>query len=289
MGRYVPPDQQGNTSGNKIHKRRAPGTLKKDGTQTVRFEMPYAVICHGCKPFQVIGQGVRFNAVKTKVGNYFSTPIWSFAIKHTACGGAIEIRTDPKNTAYVVVSGGKARDYGDPADRLREGEGGLPILTAEERERRREDAFAQLEGKVEEKTATQDNSKRIEELYRSSERDWGDPWTANKKMRTSFRRERKVLKRDEDATEALKARLGTAIDLLPATKEDAKRARLVAFGGADDDPALEYAGPKAMLPARTSTRTSAGVSRAVKEDRRDALRRQLVGNTRAALDPFGRA
>ncbi|KAK0936050.1 Protein saf4, partial [Friedmanniomyces endolithicus] len=66
MGRYVPPDLEGTTSGNALHKKRAPGTLRKDGTQTVRFEMPFAVICHTCQPLQIIGQGVRFNAVKTR-------------------------------------------------------------------------------------------------------------------------------------------------------------------------------------------------------------------------------
>ncbi|KAF2482409.1 CWC16 protein, partial [Neohortaea acidophila] len=195
MGRYIPPELEGTTSGNKLHQRRAPGTLRRDGTQTVRFEMPFAVWCHTCQPHAIIGQGVRFNAEKKKVGYYHSTPIWNFRIKHAACGGWLEVRTDPKNTRYEVVSGGKARDHGDDGDRMREGEGGLPILTPEEREKRREDAFAVLEGRVEEKEAVKDNTKRIEELYRSRERDWDDPWSVNRRMRDSFRQERKKLKK----------------------------------------------------------------------------------------------
>jgi coiled-coil domain-containing protein 130 len=192
MGRYVPPELEGTTSGNKLNNKRAPGTLRKDGTQTVRFEMPFAVWCHHCKPHAIIGQGVRFNAEKKKIGYYYSTPIWQFKLKHVACGGAIEIKTDPKETKYVVVSGGKSRDYGDEEDRVREGFEGRPILTEQERERRREDAFAALEGKVEEKEVVQESTKRITELYVARERDWDDPWSANKRVRDTFRRERKL-------------------------------------------------------------------------------------------------
>ncbi|KAF2210820.1 hypothetical protein CERZMDRAFT_6880, partial [Cercospora zeae-maydis SCOH1-5] len=157
------------------------------GTQTVRFEMPFAVWCHTCQPHAIIGQGVRFNAEKRRNGSYYSTPIWRFRMRHPACKGTIEIQTDPKNTAYVVVEGGKARDYGDQKDRVREGEGDVPLLTAEEREQKREDAFAQLEGKVEEKQNARDNAKRIRELYQAGERDWDDPFAANRRMRDAFR------------------------------------------------------------------------------------------------------
>lgn len=287
MGRYIPPDQVGKSSGNQLHKRRAPGTLRKDGTQTVRFEMPFATWCHHCTPHAIIGQGVRFNAEKRKVGYYYSTPIWSFKIKHAACGGLIEVRTDPKNTAYVVVEGGKARDYG--GDQVREGEGGVPILTEAERERRRDDAFASLEGKVEEKEAVKDNAKRIAELYDARERDWGDPWDANRRLRTTFRHERKIRKREHEQDEALKERLGTDIDLLPASLEDVQRAKLISYGV--DESSTRHddaAAAKALFKARTPAKSSAASKKPpAKDSRAEALRRQVVGNTRAAVNPFG--
>jgi len=289
MGRFVPPELEGTTSGNNLHKKRAPGTLRKDGTQTVRFEMPYAVWCHTCKPHAIIGQGVRFNAEKKKVGYYYSTPIWSFRMKHVACGSTIEIQTDPKNTAYIVTEGGKARDYGEPQDKSREGENGVPILTAVERERRRDDAFAQLEGKVEEKALVKDNTKRITELYRSQERDWDDPWAANKRIRSSFRRERKVRKREEEATEALKERLGTDIELLPAIEEDTRRAKLITFGDAEVGVTRDHASSKPFLRPSTKALTVSKPTKATKENPTESLRRQLVGNTRAAINPFGRS
>jgi len=43
-----------------------------------------------------IGMGVRYNAEKKKIGNYFSTPIYSFRCKCHLCDGWFEIHTDPK-------------------------------------------------------------------------------------------------------------------------------------------------------------------------------------------------
>ena len=40
--------------------------------------------------------GVRYNAEKTKIGNYFTTPILQFRMKCHLCVGYIEIKTDPK-------------------------------------------------------------------------------------------------------------------------------------------------------------------------------------------------
>lgn len=208
-------------------------------------------------------------------------------MKHVACDGYLEIRTDPKNTRYEVTSGGKARDYGDVSDQVREGEGGVPILTAEERERRREDAFAQLEGKVEEKQRVKDNTKRIEELYHSQDRDWDDPWSVNRRMRDSFRRKRKVRKREEEATEAMKERLGTDIDLLPENEDDARRAKLVSFG--EVEAGNNAANEQALFKTPKSVAAGSRVSKVAKENRADALRKQLLGNTRAAMNPFGGA
>ena len=258
--------------------------MRKDGSQTVRFEMPFAVWCQTCNPHAIIGQGVRFNAEKKKVGYYYSTPIWQFRMKHVACGGWIEIRTDPKSTAYVVTEGGKARDYGDPEDKVREGENGQLILTPEEKERRKEDAFSMLEGRVDEKQQGKENQQRIAELYQASQKDWKDTWSANRRLREGFRKDRKRIKREEDEKDRLKEKLGTDIDILPATEEDAKRAELVSFGEVES----EDAGAKAVFRSKESAtiRTkSAGTT--AKENRADVLRRQLLSNTRATVNPFG--
>ena len=122
MGSYVPPDKEGLTTGNALHR-------KRTTPATVRFEMPFAVWCMNCPKPTIIGQGVRFNATKTRVGAYHSTPIWAFRFKHNICGGELEVRTDPKNTAYVVTEGGRKRDTGEGKDEEEGLEGGRKILT----------------------------------------------------------------------------------------------------------------------------------------------------------------
>jgi coiled-coil domain-containing protein 130 len=49
-----------------------------------------------------IGMGVRYNAEKRKVGNYYSTPIYAFRCKCHLCDGWFEIRTDPKVRFYAL-------------------------------------------------------------------------------------------------------------------------------------------------------------------------------------------
>src|SRR2546430_5721630 len=96
MGRYVPPEYEGTTSANKLAGKHALGARARKSSQgilTVRFEMPFAIWCTTCPQPTIIGQGVRFNAEKKKVGAYYSTPIYSFRMKHSICGGWIEIQT----------------------------------------------------------------------------------------------------------------------------------------------------------------------------------------------------
>ena len=54
--------------------------------------------------------GVRYNAQKTKVGMYFTTPIHQFRMKCHLCDQHFEIRTDPKNLDYVILSGAKRKE-----------------------------------------------------------------------------------------------------------------------------------------------------------------------------------
>ena len=208
MGRYVPPDLEGTTSGNRLAKKRPPGALRKDGTQTVRFELPFAVWCHTCKPHAIIGQGVRFNAEKKKVGNYHSTPIWSFRVKHTACGGEWEIRTDPQTTQYVCVEGCRKRDYG-PEERERDGE--LGFLSEAEKEKRRDDAFAGLEGKLDDKARDKGNKERVEELYERAEV-WRDPYDVNARLRREMREKRRVWKKEEKHREDIQDKFSLGLD-----------------------------------------------------------------------------
>ena len=293
MGRYYPPSTTDAPTFNTAE------TRKKPQNQTVRFELPFAVWCTTCKPHTIIGQGVRFNAEKKRVGSYLSTPVWAFRFKHTACSGWIEIRTDPKNTEYVVHEGGQRRDYG-PDDKHGEGVSkfGGEILTEEERERRRNDAFAALEGKVADKKTATTEVKRVQTLLKAQDRDWNDPYTASQRLRRTFRADRKVRARKEREAEGIKDRLGLGIELLEEAPEDAQRAALVEFGnfGQDEKDATKSLNKPlfrqdltrgydsdSTASALSKSRTKASI---VAEKARTKLQEELKDNTRSVNDPF---
>jgi hypothetical protein len=53
-------------------------------------------------------QTARVFAAVVQVGNYFSTKIWSFSMRHH-CGCKITITTDPKNAEYLVTEGAQRK------------------------------------------------------------------------------------------------------------------------------------------------------------------------------------
>lgn len=265
----------------------------------MRFEMPFAVWCTNCSPENIIGQGVRFNAEKKKVGNYYSTPIYSFRIKHTVCGQWIEIRTDPKNTAYVVVEGGRKRDLG--VDEEGRGIGEIMVDRKDAAgSGAGDDPFARLEGKVEDKKVVDEARSRILELQRRQNRDWDDPYEVSRRLRKGFRAERKVLEKKEAGKEALKDKMSLGIDIADEVEEDTLRAAMVEFedddGGGD---AVRGIRTKPMFQHSSSSpsKTSGGAhDTAMKNgkrkrvdlvaERKASFRSALAGNTRAAVDPF---
>ncbi|KAI9702806.1 MAG: hypothetical protein M1836_008020 [Candelina mexicana] len=298
MGRYVPPEFEGTTSANKLAGKHALGARANKSSQgilTVRFEMPFPIWCSTCTKPTIIGQGVRFNAEKKKVGNYYTTPIFSFRMKHNVCGGWIEIRTDPKNTAYVVTEGAKKRDTGEGKDGE---EGEIRIRTDEERERLANDAFASLEGKVEDKRKAMSERSRVEELVKLRDKDWDDPYAASRKLRKTFRADRKLRQKNEAITEGLKDRMSLGMELLEETEEDRRRAGFIEFGEFGVDKAIATVTSKPLFANGDPPQgREVGVVSKIKngkkaraldemDQRREKLRHQLRTNTRAAIDPF---
>ncbi|KAI1006158.1 hypothetical protein K3495_g2062 [Podosphaera aphanis] len=290
MGRYVPPDQEGLKSGNQIHGKHALGARAKkisQGILTVRFEMPYPIWCTTCPKPTIIGQGVRFNAEKKKIGNYFTTPIYSFRLKHVACGGWIEIHTDPKNTAYVVTQGARKRDLGE--DKLREGD--VKILTDEEREALRNNAFAALEDKVEDKIKLAYSKKRIEELHDLSGKQWEDPYEKNRNLRKLFREGRKEREKEAVIENSIKDKMSFGLDLLPENEVDAKTASLVNFGEIETDATMRKTIIKPLFRTKPNfksikSRSSFKEKAELNIKKTAAIAAEIQSNTRAAMDPF---
>lgn len=319
MGRYVPPDAEGvltaNQASGKGHAlgRRA-AKLKTEGALTVRFEMPFAVWCDACaaagpRP-QLIGQGVRFNAEKRRVGSYFSTPVYSFRMRHAACGGWLEVRTDPKRTTYDVVSGGRRRHAGGDDKAAEEslvGSGAaLVAVTPAERDEQRASAFSSLERTIEDRAALAAAGERIEAIEDLSARQWDNPFARNQALRRAFRVGRKQRERDAAAAEELRDRMGLGIELLPESEEDARRARLVDFGRRPEGEGERDDGRDAVLARplfgdgkvkmasadeKTSSNKSGKAGMKLKSEvassrMRESLVSEIVGNTRLASDPF---
>lgn len=76
------------------------------GILVVRFEVMFDIWCGQCG--ELISTGRRFNADKQAVGSYHSTKIWQFTFRHH-CGCKVVIQSDPKNTQYLVVEGGRRK------------------------------------------------------------------------------------------------------------------------------------------------------------------------------------
>ncbi|KAJ2922541.1 hypothetical protein H1R20_g14552, partial [Candolleomyces eurysporus] len=227
--RYYPPDWEPSKGGlNKYHGKHALGDRARkldQGILITRFELPFNIWCGTCNNH--IGMGVRYNAEKKKIGNYYSTPIFSFRCKCHLCDGWFEIQTDPKNTRYVVTSGARRKEEDwDPEEN-----GGFAVhgqFSNTDKEGAPIDPLAALEKTADAERLMNDVQKpRIEALQSVSDHYNSDPYTLSLKARKRFREEKKVEQQKRKADDSLKGRYGlpSSLNLLEddeQTKEDAK-------------------------------------------------------------------
>jgi coiled-coil domain-containing protein 130 len=208
------------------------------------------------------------------------------------------MRTDPKSSEFVVVSGARRRDYGGD----KEGDeslvkGGFVITTERERAEQRESAFGKLEKTIADREQVAGATQRIGELRDAAERLWDDPYAQNRRLREAFRAGRHVREREAATADKLKERMGLGIELLPETEEDARRAGLVDFGAVDDGVDKALARPlfgdvvvlaqKEKGNGEKSKKGSRKLKSEVAATRmRESLVSEIVSNTRAAKDPF---
>ena len=190
-----------------------------------------------------------------------------------------------------MTEGAKKRDTGE--DKQQDGE--ILLRTDEEKERLRNDDFAALEVKIDDRRQAQVDKTRIEELQSIREKDWEDPYAASKKLRRAFRAERKVREQNAKLTENLKDRMSLGMDLLEETEADRKRASFIEFGEVGGEVAIVNAKARPLFAGKTDSLVQTGKARKkLKEEktlqetesRREKLRRELGNNTRAAVDPF---
>lgn len=221
---YYPPEWTPNQGSlNKFHGQHALRERARkldEGILIIRFEMPFNIWCEGCND-SMIAKGVRFNAEKKQVGNYYSTKIWSFTMKSPYCKHQIVIQTDPKNCEYAIVSGARRKIEEFDIEDVET----IELLTDEERAKLYSDAFFCLEHEKEDLQRKKEAEPGLVLMKRKSDARYSDDYALNRALRAKLRPEKKRVAEEEAASR----KLGLGLRLLPASKEDAAAAARVKF------------------------------------------------------------
>ncbi|XP_010926165.1 uncharacterized protein [Elaeis guineensis] len=224
---YYPPEwtpKQGSL--NKFHGQHALRERARkidQGILIIRFEMPFNVWCGGCN--SMIAKGVRFNAEKKQVGNYYSTKIWSFTMKSACCKHEIVIQTDPKNCEYVIISGAqrKTEDFDiEDAETF--------AFPADEERGKLADPFYRLEHQEEDLRKKKEAEPLLVRLQRVSDSRHSDDYNLNRALRARLRSQKKRVGEEEERAR----KLGLGIRLLPPSEEDAAGAAAARFSSKFD-------------------------------------------------------
>jgi len=190
------------------------------GILIIRFEMPYNIWCDGCKNH--IGMGVRYNSEKKKVGMYYTTPVYQFRMKCHLCPNYIEMKTDPGNLDYLIVSGARRQERRwDPLENEQ--------VVPEEKsvsQKLATDAMFKLEHGEKDSAKSKQAAPIIDRLQDHRDR-WKDDYSANRLLRDQFRAQKKDLKEKAAADSALLNKSSLNITLLPQSEEDLKIASLL--------------------------------------------------------------
>ncbi|XP_026748919.2 coiled-coil domain-containing protein 130 homolog [Galleria mellonella] len=224
---YYPPDYDPKVGGlNKFlgtHALRERARKLHMGILIIRFEMPYNIWCDGCNNH--IGMGVRYNAEKKKVGMYYSTPVYQFRMKCHLCDNHFEIKTDPGNLDYVIVSGARRQENRwDPTEN-----GQVVPETKETQKRLFDDPMFRLEHKTGDEVGAKQDKPRLGKLVGRNETVWKDDYEANCSLRRNFRKRRKELEETSVNDSLLLAKSSLDISLLPETENDRNMATLLSL------------------------------------------------------------
>ncbi|XP_012889668.1 PREDICTED: coiled-coil domain-containing protein 130 isoform X1 [Dipodomys ordii] len=227
VNKYYPPDFNPEKHGSlnryhNSHPLRERARKLSQGILIIRFEMPYNIWCDGCKNH--IGMGVRYNAEKKKVGNYYTTPIYRFRMKCHLCVNYIEMQTDPANCDYVIVSGAQRKEERwDMEDNAQ-------VLTTEheKKEKLETDAMFRLEHGEADRSTLKKALPSLS-LIQEAQSAWKDDFALNSMLRRRFREKKKAMREEEERDQALQAKASLAIPLVPETEDDRRLAALLRF------------------------------------------------------------
>lgn len=227
VNKYYPPDFNPEKHGSlnryhNSHPLRERARKLSQGILIIRFEMPYNIWCDGCKNH--IGMGVRYNAEKKKVGNYYTTPIYRFRMKCHLCVNYIEMQTDPANCDYVIVSGAQRKE-----ERWDMEDNEQVLTTEHEKKQKLEtDAMFRLEHGEADRSTLKKALPTLSHIQEAQSA-WKDDFALNSMLRKRFREKKKAMQEEEEKDQALQAKANLAIPLVPETEDDRRLAALLKF------------------------------------------------------------
>ena len=224
--KYYPPDWD--PSKGSINKHYNSHPLRKrankidQGILVVRFEMPFNIWCLGCDKH--VGMGVRYNAEKSRVGNYYTSPIYQFKMKCHLCDNYFLIKTDPAKFDYEIVEGARRQILSTVESEDLESQSAYE--RAEEAKRRLTNSMYKLERKIEDKMASDISEPNLRDImkWRSLR---ADSFSANQLVRAQFRRKRKSIEQDKERDRRLLQRTSLKIALAETSKADKSTARVI--------------------------------------------------------------
>ncbi|CAF0867610.1 unnamed protein product [Brachionus calyciflorus] len=227
QNKYYPPDFDPKKHGNLnryhgTHALRERASKLDQGILIIRFEMPYNIWCDGCKAH--IAMGVRYNAEKKKVGMYYSTPIFEFRMKCHLCDQYFDIRTDPQNSDYVIISGARRKEQRwDMAENEQ-------IVTEDKNDIKRLslDPMFSLEHETLDKEKSTKLMPTLKELE-AAKSDWKDDYAINSLLRKELREEKKIIKEQKSSDQKFLDKWNININLVRENEEDVKLASLFKF------------------------------------------------------------
>lgn len=221
-GYYNPPDWDPQRHGPRNKFQGSSGASQFARSGTVRFELMFKSVCLGAGCGRTLDKGTRFNAKKSKVGMYFSSPIFEFALKCPGCDEPIVVRTDPEHATYTLERGAR-KLLADSSVVFAEGAKGTRSHRTEseraeraEREVDGDDVLCKLERRRDKRDEEHRRETGLERLRRKSNDRGKDDFVMNQVLRARNRARRKT----ERANLAKGHSLGLPFALLSETDEE---------------------------------------------------------------------
>eukprot|EP00049_Salpingoeca_infusionum_P019571 m.362486 g.362486 ORF g.362486 m.362486 type:complete len:338 (+) comp20528_c0_seq1:107-1120(+) len=227
--KYYPPDFDPRNAAtlNAYHGRHALAERARkidQGILIIRFEAPWNFWCTGCNKH--IGRGVRWNAEKKKVGNYYTTPIYAFTMKCHMCDNKFTFETDPKNCDYRITEGARRKvETWDPADTQT-----IDLPDQEEKDKRARDAMYRLEHVAADEKKAKEAKPAMVQLMHFQKATMEQDYDTNAALRKRFRKQKKVMAVKQAIDQEIVQRNGLKLRLVDEHLHDVALAKATTFG-----------------------------------------------------------